>query len=115
MLTVQIDASATPPGGQASSGSETFVFPCHYAPEPGSPWSRLTADGFEQSDVDSSWYDFLMSKGVESKYTSGVASLFEEGFRPILYFDPSAPSELFHDIPFAWFFEMKSPPPAQVN
>jgi hypothetical protein len=114
-LTVQIDASSTLPGAQTSSGSETFVFPCHYAPKPGSPWSRLTADGFEQSDVDSTWYDFLMSKGVEGKYTPGVASLFEEGFRPILYFNPSEASELFHDVPFAWFFEMKSPPPAQAN
>jgi hypothetical protein len=113
-MTLAFEASASPASGPLlSSGTESWSLPCHYANK--GPWILVTADGFEQSDVDSSWTDFLTAKGIDAKYAPAVVSLFDEGFRPILYLAPSQPDEMFHDIGFAWFYEMKNPPPATVQ
>jgi hypothetical protein len=97
-------------------GSFTAPLPCSYAIDMSTPWVRLTGDGFEDSDINNSWRDYLNDvHGISDKYTGIVSSMLTEGFRPILYFEPGNSSVLFHDASFAWYPRMKSPPPASAD
>jgi hypothetical protein len=114
-MTLAFAASASPATGPLpSSATESWSLPCHFASDATTPWIRVTADGFEQSDVDSTWTDFMTKQGVDAKYAPAVVNMLDESFRPILYVDPAGPDDLFHGVTFAWFHEMKNPPPATV-
>lgn len=114
-MTVTLHAAVDPPYamGKPAEGTETFTFACTYGITMTSYFMRLIPDGFDPYSSD--WYEVLKTKGVYDKYDGGVVSLFESGFRPVLFFDPADTSALFHDGYSSWFYEVKSPPPDAVD
>src|SRR5439155_8137146 len=47
-------------GNPPETGAETFGLACTYDHAATSPWIRITANGFENSEADGSWLDYLM-------------------------------------------------------
>jgi hypothetical protein len=113
-MTVTMSVSVSGGGVQGGKGAETWKFPCKVRPPEKSAFASVTADGFENSQNDGSWGAFLTNQGIFKKYPSQVAGFMDEVFRPVLAFAPSDPAHLFHDVQFAWYYEMKNPPPAMV-
>src|SRR5262249_54442180 len=112
---IYYDEPADPPGQPDEEGGVDVSLPCTYGPDMSTPWVRVTANGYENSNTDGSWTDYLGTLGVWGKYSAEVENGLWEGFRPILYFEPSSPELLFHDVYFAWYMRMDSPPPDSVN
>ncbi len=113
-MTVTMQVSVSGAMQPDAKGSETWKLPCKVRPPDKTSFATITADGFENSQYDGSWGAFLDKQGVAKKYAPDVAGLFDDEFRPVLAFVPSEPAHLFHDVYFAWYYEMKNPPPAQV-
>jgi hypothetical protein len=110
------DEPSDPQSPPDDQGSFTTSLPCSYAMDMSQPWIRLTGDGFEASDTDNSWRDYLDDNyGISMKYSGVVSSMLTEGFRPILYFEPATSRTLFHNASFAWYPRMKNPPPTTVD
>jgi hypothetical protein len=113
-MTVTLNASWDKGDGvEYAASSETFVLPCTQG-KTANGWQRVTANGFEQSQVSDAWSKFFEQKGIWKKYKAVVANDLYDQFRPILWFEPGKPQVLFHDVGHAWYQEFLNDPPKTV-
>jgi hypothetical protein len=113
-MTVTLNASWDKGDGvEYAAGSETFVLPCTQG-KTANGWQRVTANGFEQSQISDAWSKFFEQKGIWKKYKAVVANDLYDQFRPILWFEPGKPQALFHDVGHAWYHEFMNDPPKTV-
>jgi len=114
-MTASILVATSLDGEPPATLAETFELPCTYEPHETRSWIRILANGFEESMWDNSWSEYLSEKGIWQKYPALVTNPFYEAFRPVFFYEPGKEARLFHDVSFAWYAEMKNPPPATVD